>query len=411
MLSHRFVAFFARAGVKYRINRCAETAAARSPPADPIAIAEALLAFTGYATPASRPPARGRRRARCSIIPGCSPAARAPPKNSRRLFPTGSGARSKIVQFAGAWLFLAARPADLARRGSQDRRLEPARRRRRDRRARLGSARAHHPAHRAARSRHRSRRLLPDRPGLQRLVSLVRAFLGFEIGFAVNPVLAGPEVPPLRLDRRADPSAAARLELLDPGAGRPATWGMRRADAADALFEAEIVEAEELAGTGTPLSAIGQQLGRRLRYRRTLPSGLLPAPIAAASQSRLPARRRRRSGFQPGTPLSYLGAWLRPWFRGARPGRLQPVLAVDRYRLQPGSHRCGSSARGRGRHCQYPVHRGRSRRSGGGSRGSRDTRSRCRQPARLVELGDQTRSATVLSACSQPRSGRAASYR
>jgi type VI secretion system protein ImpH len=39
--------------------------------------------------------------------------------------------------------------------------------------------------------------LLPDHSGLQRLVSLIRAFLGFEIGFAVNPVLAGPAVPPL----------------------------------------------------------------------------------------------------------------------------------------------------------------------------------------------------------------------
>ena len=33
MLSHRFVAFFARAGAKYRPARAAETAALRTPPA------------------------------------------------------------------------------------------------------------------------------------------------------------------------------------------------------------------------------------------------------------------------------------------------------------------------------------------------------------------------------------------
>src|SRR5262249_35390254 len=41
-------------------------------------------------------------------------------------------------------------------------------------------------------------RLLPDRLALHRLVSLVRAYLGFELGFAINPVLAASEIPPLR---------------------------------------------------------------------------------------------------------------------------------------------------------------------------------------------------------------------
>jgi type VI secretion system protein ImpH len=81
---------------------------------------------------------------------------------------------------------------------------------------------------------------------LQRLVSLVRAFLGFEIAFAINPVLAGPEVPPLRLDRGADPPPRLGWNSWIPAPEGP-PLGLRRADAADALFEAEIVEAEELA--------------------------------------------------------------------------------------------------------------------------------------------------------------------
>ena len=36
--------------------------------------------------------------------------------------------------------------------------------------------------------------LLPDRPALERLVALVRAYLGFAAGFAINPVVAAAAV-------------------------------------------------------------------------------------------------------------------------------------------------------------------------------------------------------------------------
>jgi type VI secretion system protein ImpH len=85
---------------------------------------------------------------------------------------------------------------------------------------------------------------------LQRLVSLVRAFLGFEIGFAINPVLAGPEVPPLCLDARADPPTRLGWNSWIPAPEGPSA-GTLRADAADALFEAERIEAEEPAGRAT----------------------------------------------------------------------------------------------------------------------------------------------------------------
>jgi type VI secretion system protein ImpH len=86
--------------------------------------------------------------------------------------------------------------------------------------------------------------LLPDRPGLQRLVSLVRAYLGFEIGFAVNPILAGPEIPPLLLGPSAGPPPRLGWNTWVPSPPSP-LGGVPRADAYEAVFEAEIVEAEE----------------------------------------------------------------------------------------------------------------------------------------------------------------------
>jgi type VI secretion system protein ImpH len=85
-------------------------------------------------------------------------------------------------------------------------------------------------------------RLLPDRLALQRLVSLVRTYVGFEIGFAINPVLAAGSVPPLRLDATADPKPRLGWNTwLEPVAG-----GRRRTtDAAESVFEAEVIEAQQ----------------------------------------------------------------------------------------------------------------------------------------------------------------------
>lgn len=244
LLSHRLAAHFARAGTKYRLNRSSEAAAAAHPP-EPDRTAEALLAFTGYATPHLVP----------RLAVGEAPllhyaglfAGR--PRSAEKLAALVSdwlGRNVEIVQFAGAWLPL-----------PPDQRTALARGRRPGTWNRLGvdaaiGVRAWDlhariilrigPLDRGA-----FEALLPDRPGLQRLVSLVRAFLGFEIGFAVNPVLAGPEVPPLRLDPHAVAPARLGWNSWVPAPEGP-PLGLRRADAADAVFEAEIVEAEELAG-------------------------------------------------------------------------------------------------------------------------------------------------------------------
>jgi type VI secretion system protein ImpH len=244
MLSHRLVAFFARAGVKYRINRCAETAATASPP-EPDPGAETILAFTGYATPhlASR------------LAAGTDPllyyaglfAGR--PRSAEKLAALVSdwlGRKVEVVQFAGAWLFLARSQQTMLAAGLKtgawnllgvDAAIG----------VRAWDLHARVILRIGPLDRTSFEALLPDRPGLQRLVSLVRAFLGFEIGFAVNPVLAGIEVPPLRLDRHAEtPVRLGWNSWIPSPEGAP--LGIRRADAAEAVFEAETVEAEELAG-------------------------------------------------------------------------------------------------------------------------------------------------------------------
>jgi type VI secretion system protein ImpH len=243
LLSHRIVAMFAGAAIKYRLNRSAETAASAGHPEED-RVAEALLAFTGFATPhlVSR------------LAVGAEPllhysgffAGR--PRSAERLSALLSdwlGRKVEIVQFAGMWLPLA-----------PDQRTAMPQGRRPGAWNRLGmdaaiGVRAWDPQARIivriGPLDYRSfAALLPDRTGLQHLVSLIRAYLGYETGFAVNPVLLASEVPPLRLAPDADP--APRLGwntwMPTPEAAIP---GISRRDGDEALFEAEIVEAEELA--------------------------------------------------------------------------------------------------------------------------------------------------------------------
>ena len=110
LLAHRFVAFFARAGIKYRPAASAEETARRTP-AGRTRVAEALLALTGYATPHLRPRLRSGDRAAPALCRAVRPAARAPPTGWRRWCRTGSAGAVEVIEFAGAWLQPAARPA------------------------------------------------------------------------------------------------------------------------------------------------------------------------------------------------------------------------------------------------------------------------------------------------------------
>lgn len=78
--------------------------------------------------------------------------------------------------------------------------------------------------------------LMPGRPLLTQMVSLIRAFVGSELDFAVNPVLRAAEVPDLRLGVGTE--ASARLGWNS----WLRTHQPRRQDAVEAVFEAVVVE-------------------------------------------------------------------------------------------------------------------------------------------------------------------------
>ena len=176
--------------IKYRINRSAETAATagrRRP--------------IGWPRHCWRSPALRRRIWSPRLAVGARAAAalfrvlRRPTALRREAGGAGVGlaraARSRSCSSPAPGLSSAPDQRTTLAAGPSSRRLEPARGRCRDRGARLGPAGAHRRAHRPARPAE-LRGAVAGPCGLQRLVSLVRAFLGFEIGFAVNPVLAGP---------------------------------------------------------------------------------------------------------------------------------------------------------------------------------------------------------------------------
>lgn len=237
LLGHRFVAFFARAAMKYRPARAAETAALRASGAAD-AVTQALLALTGYGTANLAP----------RLLAGTEPilhyaglfAMR--PRSADRLGTMLSdwlGMRVEVEEFAGAWLGL---PIDQRTRIGVNGVFN-----------RLGvdaaiGVRAWDPQARfvlriGPLDRAGFERLLPDRLALHRLVSLTRAYVGFELGFAVNPVLAAREVPPLRLDSHAEPPPRLAWNTWLPG---PPGSILRRGDAADAVFEAEVIEAQRI---------------------------------------------------------------------------------------------------------------------------------------------------------------------
>jgi type VI secretion system protein ImpH len=243
MLGHRLVAKFAQAGVKYRLNRATETARLTPPdaalgdalPADPVAMM--LLAFTGYGTAWLR----DRVAAGTEPLLHYAGLLSMRPRSADRLAALASdwlGRKVEVEQFAGTWLMLA---PDQRTRLAQGRRAGVFNRLGVD--AAIGVRAWDVQARVILRvgplDRAGFESLLPDRPALRRLVSLVRAFLGFETGFAVNPVLAAGEVPPLAMSATADPPPRLGWNtwLPAPGLGRSH-------DAADAVFEAEIVEAE-----------------------------------------------------------------------------------------------------------------------------------------------------------------------
>ena len=234
LLSQRFVGHFARAGMKYRPHRAAEMARLGGSDGRD-GLAQALMAFVGFGTPHLLP--------RLAVGPDpllhYAGLLSMRPRSADRLQAMLSdwlGRKVEVVQFVGDWLSL---PSDQRTRMPQGRRAGVFNRlgvdaaigvRAWDIQARvvlrIGPLDA---AGFAA--------LLPDRPLLRQLVALTRVFLGFETGFAINPVLAVGAIPPLRLGGDGPPARLGWTSWM-PSA-------TRSRDAAEAIFTAETVEAED----------------------------------------------------------------------------------------------------------------------------------------------------------------------
>ena len=104
-LAHRFVAGFARAGIKYRVNRTADSAVID--PAAPDPVAASLLALSGFATPGMVE----------RLLAGPEPVLHYAglfamrPRSADRLAALVTdwiGREVAVVQFAGAWLAIPA---------------------------------------------------------------------------------------------------------------------------------------------------------------------------------------------------------------------------------------------------------------------------------------------------------------
>jgi type VI secretion system protein ImpH len=232
MLAQRLIAHFAAAGMKYREHLDADAAALRDRDGRG-QIAEVLLALSGHATP------HLVERLAVGVEPMIHYAGlfATRPRSAERLQALVSdwlGQQVEVMQFAGAWLPV---PPDQRTRlpvGIGTGRF-----------ARLGSeatigVRAWDASARVVlrlgpMSAAAFDALLPDQEALARLVSLVRAFVGFEIGFAINPVVEASELPLLKLDAGADPPPRLGWNTWLPAAAR-------RTHGTEAVFEAEVVE-------------------------------------------------------------------------------------------------------------------------------------------------------------------------
>lgn len=237
LLGQRFIMGFARAGIKYRLHRSAETMRAEDDGDEPIGAA--LLAFTGYGTQHLA----DRLAAGPDALRHYAGYFASRPRSADRLAQMVSdylGRPAEIIEFAGSWLPV---PPD------QQSRLPRGRlpgafhtlgvdvaigTRSWDQQARfivrIG------PLHRDI-----FETLLPDQARLRELVSLIRAYVGWETDFAINLVLAVNEIPPLRMAGR-EVEGAPRLGWTSwlPSA-TDTLRGRQHAD--EPIFSATLVEA------------------------------------------------------------------------------------------------------------------------------------------------------------------------
>jgi type VI secretion system protein ImpH len=238
VLAQRFVAAYAEAGRKYRPHSAAETAllAGSEEP-----VGRALLAFTGYATA----DLSARLTVGNAALKHYAGFFAARPRSADRLAALASdwlGRPVQVKQFVGTWLDLP----------ESERTMLSGKRSKKGAFCRLGIDAVAGVRAWDVQSRviivvgpldlPEFDALLPGGSGLRRLVSLVRAFLGFETDFAVNPTLLREAVPPLQLG-----GGGASAPLLGWNTWLCAPASARLRDPDDAVFEADVIEAEAVA--------------------------------------------------------------------------------------------------------------------------------------------------------------------
>jgi len=241
VVAQRMVAAFALAGAKYRPHRAADTGVLASERQKGDQVADVLLALTGYGTPRLA----DRLLAGSAALRHYAGFFSAHPRSADRLEALASdwlGRPVKVEQFAGTWLAV---PPDQRTRVPVG--VSPG-----------GYCQLSIDATAGVRAWDQQarivlkigpldlayfERMLPNRPLLRELASLVRAFVGFEVGFAVNPILARDAVPPLLLSRPEDAGVKGAGPLLGWNTWMPTSpITPRRTDASEPLFEGDIVE-------------------------------------------------------------------------------------------------------------------------------------------------------------------------
>lgn len=233
LLAQRLVTAFAQAGAKYRLPRSAEQAA-QAGVEEPIGAG--ILAFTGYGTQHLE----SRLAVGADALRHYAGFFSAHPRSSSRLATMVSDYLSRPVEireFAGAWLPIAPDQQSRLPRGrvagafcalGVD--------------AAIGTRAWDQQARFIVRvgplSRAEFEALLPDKPRLPALVSLIRAYVGWEADFAINLVLDAREIPTLSL---GGGTGAVRLGWTSwmPSSTAGLTG---RAYVDETLFSADIVE-------------------------------------------------------------------------------------------------------------------------------------------------------------------------
>ncbi|HEX7389981.1 MAG TPA: type VI secretion system baseplate subunit TssG, partial [Acidiphilium sp.] len=239
LLAQRLVSGFAEAGVKYRPHLAAEIAHRTGGPDDREAsdpAGKALLALTGFDTANLV----GRLAVGAPAVQHYAGFFASRPRSADRLRAMVSDWLERpveIEEFAGSWLRLDADQQSRMPRGRSPGQFN-----------RLGvdcaaGARAFDQQARfllriGPLKQREFAALLPDRPALRQLVSLVRAYVGMEADFAVNLILDPDEIPVIRLGGPEAPRLGWTGWLPAPAS---AMTGGRRAD--QAMFGAATIEA------------------------------------------------------------------------------------------------------------------------------------------------------------------------